>query len=108
MTSIVWFRQDLRLCDNPALSRAAKLGPVVPVYGLDETTHDLGGAGARSCGICRVTISHAPFAAPAEVLVAAGVRLGVTYPAPIVDHAAARSAALAGYEAVKVAAETAT
>ena len=30
--SIVWFRQDLRLADNPALLAAAKLGPVVPVY----------------------------------------------------------------------------
>ena len=44
---------------------------------------------------------HAPFLAPASVLKSAGVELGVTYPAPIVDHAAAREAALRGYEAVK-------
>lgn len=43
---------------------------------------------------------HAPFAAPAEVLRDAGVTLGTTYPKPIVDHAAARQAALAGYETV--------
>ena len=44
---------------------------------------------------------HAPFAAPAEILAASGVVLGGTYPAPIVDHATARAAALTGYEAVK-------
>jgi deoxyribodipyrimidine photo-lyase len=33
MTTIVWFRQDLRLADNPALSAAhAAGGPVIPVY----------------------------------------------------------------------------
>ncbi len=45
MTSIVWFRQDLRLADNPALHHAAGLGPVLPVYILDEThSRALGGA----------------------------------------------------------------
>lgn len=37
MTTLVWFRQDLRLCDNPALAAAAKRGPVVPVFILDDT-----------------------------------------------------------------------
>lgn len=37
---------------------------------------------------------HAPWAAPAAVLAEAGVRLGRTYPRPIVDHAAARARAL--------------
>ena len=33
MTTIVWFRQDLRLADNPALDAATKRGgPVIPVY----------------------------------------------------------------------------
>jgi deoxyribodipyrimidine photo-lyase len=44
---------------------------------------------------------HAPWEAGADALAAAGVRLGETYPLPIVDHAGARAAALAGYEAVK-------
>ncbi len=34
--SIVWLRQDLRLADNPALDAARQLGPVLPVYILDE------------------------------------------------------------------------
>src|SRR3954469_21778521 len=33
MTTIVWFRQDLRLADNPALDAAVKRGePVLPLY----------------------------------------------------------------------------
>ncbi len=34
---IVWFRQDLRLSDNPALTAAVKSGaPLIPVYILDD------------------------------------------------------------------------
>jgi len=33
---IHWFRQDLRLSDNPALSAAAKNGSVLPIYINDE------------------------------------------------------------------------
>ena len=45
---IVWFRDDLRLADHPALSAAVKSGqPVVCLYLLDEKTpgiRPLGGA----------------------------------------------------------------
>lgn len=44
---IVWFRQDLRLADNPALAATHKDGrPIIPVYILDETpgVRPLGGA----------------------------------------------------------------
>jgi deoxyribodipyrimidine photo-lyase len=44
MTTIMWFRQDLRLVDNPALVHAAKRGDVVPVY-IDEE-----GTGVRPLG----------------------------------------------------------
>lgn len=34
---IVWFRQDLRLADNPALHAAAQIGaPLIPVYIMDD------------------------------------------------------------------------
>ena len=34
---IVWFRRDLRVTDNPALTAAADTGnPVLPVYILDD------------------------------------------------------------------------
>jgi deoxyribodipyrimidine photo-lyase len=37
--AIVWFRQDLRITDNPALTAAADTGyPVLPVYILDDET----------------------------------------------------------------------
>ena len=35
-TVIHWFRQDLRLADNPALADAAACGDVLPVYILDD------------------------------------------------------------------------
>ena len=43
----MWFRQDLRLRDNPAFNQACDLGDVLPVYILDtvnSTEHPLGGA----------------------------------------------------------------
>jgi deoxyribodipyrimidine photo-lyase len=44
---------------------------------------------------------HAPWTAPPLVLDQAGVRLGRTYPAPIVDHDFARARALEAYAVVK-------
>lgn len=44
---IYWFRQDLRLYDNPALAAAVAAGDVIPVYILDDKNADswrLGGA----------------------------------------------------------------
>ncbi|MDF3074573.1 MAG: deoxyribodipyrimidine photolyase [Alphaproteobacteria bacterium] len=36
--NLLWFRQDLRLTDNPALRAAAAAGPVIPVYILDDVS----------------------------------------------------------------------
>lgn len=47
MTQIVWLRRDLRMADNPALYHAAKAGPVIAVYVLDDAcakSHAYGGA----------------------------------------------------------------
>lgn len=44
---------------------------------------------------------HKPWAAPAEVLTSAGVKLGLTYALPIVDHSEARAAALDAFEALR-------
>ena len=44
---------------------------------------------------------HAPETAPPLILEEAGVKLGETYPLPIVDHSIARKEALARYEAIK-------
>jgi deoxyribodipyrimidine photo-lyase len=43
---------------------------------------------------------HAPAEAPADVLQAAGVKLGRDYPLPMVDHAEARKRALARYQSL--------
>jgi len=44
---------------------------------------------------------HEPWEASEEILVNAGVELGVTYPKPIVAHSVARMRALAAYESTK-------
>jgi deoxyribodipyrimidine photo-lyase len=44
---------------------------------------------------------HAPWEAPPLVLLAAGVRLGGTYPHPVVDHVQARHAALAAFKRLR-------
>jgi len=47
--SIVWFRHDLRLSDNPALTRALETGHgIVPVFVLDEETEGVRPLGAAS------------------------------------------------------------
>jgi deoxyribodipyrimidine photo-lyase len=45
---------------------------------------------------------HKPWAAPPPVLAEAGVRLGTTYPRPIVEHEAARQRALEALASVRV------
>jgi deoxyribodipyrimidine photo-lyase len=42
--TIVWFRNDLRVRDNPALIKAINNGPIVPVYIMGNKQKPLGGA----------------------------------------------------------------
>jgi len=45
--SIFWFRQDLRISDNPGLLEASRLGVVLPIYILDDLApipYKIGGA----------------------------------------------------------------
>jgi deoxyribodipyrimidine photo-lyase len=51
---------------------------------------------------------HAPWTAPGDVLALAAVKLGRSYPRPIVDHHAARARALAALEEARAAAGTPT
>lgn len=46
-TQLIWFRDDLRLRDNAALTAAAARGPVVGLH-VDETVGRPIGAAARS------------------------------------------------------------
>jgi deoxyribodipyrimidine photo-lyase len=44
---------------------------------------------------------HKPWEAPSDVLAKASVKLGDTYPQPLMDHAKARDRALAAYQQIK-------
>lgn len=46
--TIVWFRQDLRIKDNPALAKASQIGDVLPVYIFDDSVPAEGAMGRAS------------------------------------------------------------
>ena len=46
--AIAWFRQDLRISDNPALNAAAAAGEVLPIYILDDVNAAEWAMGAAS------------------------------------------------------------
>ncbi len=48
MTSIMWFRRDLRLRDNPALREATKQGPVLGLFVLDPVLWRAAGPARRA------------------------------------------------------------
>ncbi|WP_194744764.1 cryptochrome/photolyase family protein [Thermaurantiacus tibetensis] len=48
MVEILWFRQDLRLADQPAASAAAAAGEVLPVYVWDEVSDGVRPPGGAS------------------------------------------------------------
>ena len=55
--AILWFRQDLRLTDNPALIAAVQAGAILPIYILEED------AGADAMGAASRTWLHHSLAA---------------------------------------------
>jgi deoxyribodipyrimidine photo-lyase len=89
-STVVWFRRYLRLSDNPEL-QGRKFDP--------------GGDYVRTWvpELARLPDRwiHRPWEAPAAALSGAGVTPAMTYPRPIVDHAAARIRAFAALSAVR-------
>jgi deoxyribodipyrimidine photo-lyase len=67
---IVWFRQDLRLSDNPALHAALEAGPVIPLYILDDET-----PGAWRIGAAARWWLHKSLSALAAAVAGRGARL---------------------------------
>jgi len=67
---ILWFRQDLRLADQPALAAAIRHGDVIPLFVLDETAQ-----GAWLQGTARRWWLHGNLAALDASLRAIGSRL---------------------------------
>ena len=45
--SIIWFRRDLRLHDNPALYQAAKIGKILPVFIIDNNISPSRGSASK-------------------------------------------------------------
>lgn len=94
MTSVLWFRRDLRLEDHPALTAAAAQGPVLGLFVIDPVLWS-------RCGPVR----RAWLAASIRALAAAtGDRLVIRYgdPAVVVPEVAAA----VGADAVHITAET--
>ena len=54
-TALIWFRQDLRITDNPALSLACTHAKVIPIYIYDENISSGMAMGAAS----KVYLHHA-------------------------------------------------
>ena len=46
--SIHWFRQDLRIKDNPSLDNASQFDSLLPIYILDDTNSEEFSMGATS------------------------------------------------------------
>jgi deoxyribodipyrimidine photo-lyase len=67
---LVWFRQDLRLHDNPALSAAVAAGTVIPVYILDDE-----GPGYRRMGAAQRWWLHHSLKALRKHIAALGASL---------------------------------
>src|SRR5688572_2767635 len=53
--ALVWFRDDLRLADHPALWHAAARGPIIPIFILDDKAAGKWAYG----GAARVGLYHA-------------------------------------------------
>ncbi len=89
VTTLVWFRQDLRLADNPALHAAVAIGaPVVPLY-----IHAPAEEGAWAPGAASRWWLHQSLQSLAEDLARAGSRLNLRTGASSLDEllAVARS-----------------
>ena len=95
--SLVWVRHDLRVADNPALDAAPYFRIFNPVM-QGETFVPQGDYVRRWVPeLERLPAAwvHKPWEAPANVLTAAGIKLGVICPEPMVDHRTSRARALA-------------
>ena len=52
--TLVWFRRDLRLDDNPAVAAAAARGPVVPLFIWAPEEEDPWEPGRQVAGGCTI------------------------------------------------------
>jgi deoxyribodipyrimidine photo-lyase len=80
MASVMWFRRDLRLADNPALVGAASDGPVLPLFVLDPALWHPAGPSRRAYLAASLRALDAPLAVvegdPVDRVVAAAREVG--------------------------------
>lgn len=75
---ILWFRRDLRLDDQPMLSRAAATGrPLIPVFVLDPETEALGAAAQWRLGLAVAAFGRALERAGSRLILRRGPALEV-------------------------------
>lgn len=56
---LLWFRRDLRLCDNPALIGSLEVGaPVIPVFIWSPEEEEGPGITVAAGGACKLTLEH--------------------------------------------------
>lgn len=77
---LLWFKRDLRLHDHPALSRAAGLGPILPVYIVEPAYWRLPEVSGRQWAFTQECVADL-----ARALAARGVPLVVETGLPFVD-----------------------
>ncbi len=78
--SLVWFRQDLRFADNPALWAAAERGSILPIYIVDDDSPGIVPMGAAS----RVWLHHS--LADLERALEGGLRLFRGRPQDVIER----------------------
>ncbi|WP_037274952.1 cryptochrome/photolyase family protein [Roseovarius mucosus] len=76
--SIIWFRRDLRLADNPALCAALAGGrPVIPVFIHDESVESLGAAPEWRLGLSLASLARDLEAVGSRLILRRGTALEV-------------------------------
>lgn len=73
MTTLLWFRRDLRLSDHPALVAACAQGPVVPVFIRDGMVDALGAAPKWRLGLSVAALSEALDARGSRLILRSGM-----------------------------------
>lgn len=89
MITVLWFRQDLRVHDQPLLHEAARLGnPVLPLYVLPRHWTEPGPQGMDRLGSAKAAFLQECIADLASSLDAMGLTLitAVTEPAALLGH----------------------
>jgi deoxyribodipyrimidine photo-lyase len=74
---LYWVRRDLRLADNPALCAAAALGPVIPIFIVDEVVESHGAAPKWRLGLGVEAFGAALRAAGSDLIMRRGGALEV-------------------------------